>query len=122
MGTALLDGNIPGDKEPQERTGSRAMDAIAAVDEEAIGIFEREKAHRYWHSKRGKHKHHPKDYKKTSKYLTKYCIDNAEYVLFSWWDLADYLICNFDQASYPRRNADGERIRPSQEWLDVCFP
>ena len=98
------------------------MDAIAAVDEEAIGIFEREKAHWYGHSKRGKHKCHPKDYKKTSKYLTKYCIDNAEYVLFSWWDLADYLICNFDQARYPRRNADGERITPSQEWLDVCFP
>lgn len=55
-------------------------------------------------------------------YLTDYCIDNANTVVAAWWDLADWLIANFDDSRYPRYLPDGTRQRPSQEWLDACFP
>ena len=70
-----------------------------------------------------RHKKGKKDKKdkKTGTYLTAYCVDNAEYVVSVWWDLADYLMSTFDDGIYPRYDIDGERLRPNQEWLDVCY-
>lgn len=99
------------------------VSTLPAIEEKAYQIYQHETGHKHQKGKKSpKDKSEKKDYKKTSEYLTSFCIDNAEYVLSSWWDLADYLICNFDQARYPRYNADGVRIRPSQEWLDAVFP
>jgi dipeptidase len=101
---------------------SEIVSTLPAIEEKAYWIYQHETRYKYKWGKSHKHKCKKKEYIKTSEYLTSFCIDNAEYVLSSWWDLADYLVCNFDQARYPRYNADGVRIRPSQEWLDAVFP
>jgi dipeptidase len=100
------------------------MEAIPAIDEEALRIFQHEKPYWYPWGRWGKHgcNWDENEYRRTSEYLTRFCIDNNENVVSSWWDLADYLICNFDQGRYPSRNADNVRIRPAADWLAVCFP
>jgi dipeptidase len=62
----------------------------------------------------------PRAEQQAREYLTAYCVDNAELVVSAWWDLADYLMCNYDDGIYPQ--VDGQRPMPSQEWLDACFP
>ena len=101
---------------------SEIMTALPAIDEKAYRIYQSETRYHKRNGKSHKNKCDKPEYKKTSEFLTGFCTDNAEYVLASWWDLADYLISNFDQGRYPRNNADGVRIAPSQEWLDAVSP
>jgi len=83
------------------------------IDYEALKLYGK------WSKKDKKDKKHKK-HKKACTYLTAYCVDNADYVVSAWWELADYLMSTFDDGRYPRY-IDGERLRPNQEWLDVCY-
>jgi len=122
---------------PSIRNTYNALEAqqyadIPTIDAEALKIYNREKpwwfhghhdSWKWWDDHDGKwHQCEHRDHPMTSRYLTKYCMDNAENVVSSWWDLSNYLMVNFDSNSFPRNNADGVRITPQANWLKVAFP
>lgn len=91
----------------QDELESAEAAAIPVIDAEALDLYD---------------KGNPGRVIKARRYLTDYCIANANTVTAAWWDLADFLIANFDDSSYPRYLPDGTRQYPSEEWMEACFP
>ncbi|MFH1868155.1 MAG: C69 family dipeptidase [Candidatus Omnitrophota bacterium] len=57
-----------------------------------------------------------KDPKSAKKYLTKYCLDNANAVVKEWWDLADMLIVKYNDG-YINIPDIAQEVGYPEEWL-----
>jgi dipeptidase len=103
-------GMYPSIRQTYEALEAQMYEDLATVDQEALKIYSGQRP-----IPKGK----GNNWTTLNEYLTRFCIDNAEYVVDAWWDLANYLMVNFDSASFPSRNADNVRIRPQANWLEV---
>ena len=52
-----------------------------------------------------------------SKYLTKYCVDNAEGNIRKWWDLGDFLITKYNDGYIQDEKGRPHEVGYPESWL-----
>ena len=51
------------------------------------------------------------------KFLTKYCVDNAEINIKKWWDLGDHLITKYNDGYIQNDKGRPQEIGYPEKWL-----